>query len=125
VPAALLVGAVYLVVGRAFALPEDHVRAWRLAAWIASGVVYAAHIGYEHFRLRSPPRATAVHAAVAVAIGALGLAVVGMVHSLATTSALRPAWLLALLLWPVFAAVPAFLGALLAATILARVRREP
>src|SRR5450759_888224 len=33
-----------------FALPADHVHAWRLAAWMVSGVAYAAHIGYEHFK---------------------------------------------------------------------------
>lgn len=41
-PAALLVGAVYFLVGRIFALPSDHVHAWRLAAWIVSGAAYAS-----------------------------------------------------------------------------------
>lgn len=68
---ALVLGVVYCLIGRLFALPADHVHAWRLAAWIVSGGAYAAHIGYEHFRLRSSPRLTALRVAVAIAIGAL------------------------------------------------------
>ena len=121
---ALLVGAVYCLIGRVFALPSDHPRVWRLMAWLISGVAYVAHIGYEHFRLRNPPRITALHVALAVAIGAIALAVAGMIHSLLTTSAIRPAWLLALVLFPVVTAVPAFLGALVAGEVLARLRRR-
>ena len=36
--AALLVGVAYVVVGRVFALPGEHARLWRLAAWLVSGV---------------------------------------------------------------------------------------
>ena len=117
---ALLLGVVYFLIGRVFALPADHVHEWRLAAWMVSGVAYAAHIGYEHFKLRSSPRSTAVHVAVAVAIGAFALAVAGMIHSLSTASTIRPAWLLALLIWPAVTAVPAFLGALVAGAVLQR-----
>jgi hypothetical protein len=99
-----------------------HVHVWRLSAWVVSGVAYAAHIGYEHLRLRSSARAAASHAALAVAVGALALAVAGMIRSLATTSAVRPAWLLALVVWPAVTAVPAFLVALLAGALLARIR---
>jgi hypothetical protein len=124
VRAALLVGVVYFLIGRLFTLPTDNVGVWRVAAWLVSGVAYAAHIGYEHFRLRNSPRFTALHAALAVAIGAIGLAVAGMLHSLSTTSAIRPAWLLALVIWPAVTAVPAFLGALVAAELLARLSRR-
>ena len=110
--AALLVGAAYFLVGRAFAAPATHVHAWRLAAWLVSAVIFAAHIGYEHFRLRSPLRSLALHAALAAAIGAFALAVAGAIHSLRAASGLRPAWLLALLAWPLFTGVPAFLVAL-------------
>jgi uncharacterized protein YndB with AHSA1/START domain len=119
-PAALLVGVVYLLVGRLFALPASHVRAWRLAAWLVSGGAYAAHIGFEHLRLRNSPRSTALHVAVAVAIGAFALAVAGMVHSLLTAATIRPAWLLALVIWPAVTAVPAFIVALVGGTLLAR-----
>lgn len=124
VRAALLLGVVYFLIGRLFALPGSHVHAWRLAAWMVSGVAYAAHIGYEHFRLRSSLKVTALHVAVAVAIGALALAVAGMIHSLSTGSALRPAWLLAMVIWPAVTAVPAFLGALVAGAALRRLPRS-
>jgi len=118
---ALLVGVVYFLVGR-FPVPPAHLQAWRLAAWGVSGVALAAHIGYEHFRLRNSARFVALHAAVAVAIGAFLLAVAGMIHSLWTTSTLRPVWFLALVLWPAFTAVPAFLVAFVTATMLSRLR---
>ena len=51
--AVLLVGAFYAIVGIVFAIPAGHVRAWRLAAWVVSGVGYAIHLGYERFRLRN------------------------------------------------------------------------
>lgn len=124
--AALLAGVAYFLVGRLFALPADHVHAWRLAAWIVCGAAYAAHIGYEHFRLRHPPRALAWHAAVGVAIGAFALAVAGMMHALQTGLATRTLWLLALVLWPAITAVPAFLVALAVAVVLGhRTRSVP
>jgi len=45
-----------------------------------------------------------------------------MIRSMATTSTIRPAWLLALAVWPAVTAVPAFLVALVAGKVLARVR---
>lgn len=118
--AALLVGVAYGLIGRLFALPATDVHAWRLAAWIVSVAVYAAHIGYEHFRVRSSPRLTAIHVAVAVAIGAFALVAAGMLHDLWTASTIRPAWLLALVVLPAVTAVPAFLGGLIVATTLRR-----
>ena len=118
IPAALLLGSLYVVVGRVFAAPVTHVQEWRLAAWLVCGVAFASHIAYEHFSLRNSPRLVAWHAAIGVAIGAFLLAVAGMIHSLWTTSTLRPIWFLAIFLWPAFTAVPAFLVALLVATLL-------
>ena len=118
--AALLLGALYLLVGRAFAVPATYVQEWRLAAWMVCGVAFAAHIAYEHFRLRYSPFLVALHAALAVAVGAILLALAGMINSLWTRSPLRPVWLLALVLWPAFTAVPAFFVALAASAILAR-----
>jgi hypothetical protein len=116
----LLFGALYLLVGRAFAVPATYVQEWRLAAWMVCGVAFLAHIAYEHFSLRHSSLLVAWHAALAVAIGALLLALTAMIRSLWATSALRPVWLLALILWPAFTAVPAFLVALAADAILAR-----
>jgi len=117
---ALLVGIVYGLIGRLFALPTGDVHAWRIAAWVVSGVTYAAHIGYEHLRLRNSPRSIAMHVAMAVAMGALALVVAGMLHDLSTASTIRPGWLLALVVLPTVTAVPAFLGGLAAGAVLRR-----
>lgn len=124
VGAALLVGAAYGLIGRLFALPASDVHAWRVAAWIVSGAVYAAHIGYEHLRLRSSPRLTGLHVAVAVAIGALALVVAGMLHDLWTAATIRPAWLFALVVLPAGSAIPAFLGGLVVGATLRRFSAE-
>jgi hypothetical protein len=114
ITASLLFGLAYFLIGRGFAaVPTTHVLAWRYAAWAFSAACFAAHIGYECFRLRRAPLAVALHTAVAVAMGAFLLAVAGMIHS-----GIRPAWLLALVAWPAFTAVPAFLVALAAAALL-------
>ena len=118
--AALLVGVVYFVVGKVFALPANDLRWWRLSAWIVSGGAYAAHIAYEHYRVGSSPRVSASHIALAVAIGAILLAGAGMLHSLSTASAIRPTWLLALVVWPAVTAIPAFVGAFVAGVVLVR-----
>ena len=119
-----LFGFAYFLIGRVFALPTDHVQVWRIAAWLVSSGAYASHIWFEHFRLRNSSRLMAVHAAMAVAIGAFGLAVAGMIHSLSTASAIQPMWLLALVAWPAVTVIPAFLGALAAGAMLRRFPRS-
>lgn len=120
---ALLVGLVYFLVGKLFALPADNVRAWRLAAWAISAAVYAAHIGYEYWRMGNPPRSTALHVSAAVAVGAFGLAVAATVNSWVTPSTNQPwQFLLALVAWPALTALPAFLVALFAGVVLAKFR---
>jgi hypothetical protein len=119
---ALLVGLVYVVIGRVFAVPSDNVKLWRLAAWVLSAVAYGTQIWYEHFRLRNPARSTALHAAIAVAIGAFGLAVAGMIRSMSMPTGFKPRWFLALVAWPPLTAIPAFLVALALALLLARFR---
>ena len=123
--ATLLAGAAYFLIGRLFALPSTHAQAWRLAAWGFSGAAFAAHIGYEHFRLRHPTRVMAGHVALAVALGAIALAVAGAIHSLSNAAAKPLSWLLALVIWPAVTAIPAFLVALAAGTLLARVPSRP
>ena len=88
--AALLIGVVYFLIGRGFALPADQLGVWRLAAWVASAAFAAAHIGYEYFRLNNSPRATALHAATAVAFGAFALALAANIHDLGSDSGYRP-----------------------------------
>ena len=117
---AILFGLGYFLVGRLFAVPGVHAHAWRLAAWAVSAIIYATHFGYERVRLRSEPRMLALHVATAVAIGAFSLALAGMFRSVATLGALKPTWLLALVLFPAFTAVPAFVVGLVAAVALSR-----
>src|SRR5947199_4706892 len=76
VRAMILVAVSYVVIGIGFAAlaKSDHMRLWRLAAWVASALVAAAHIGYEHYRLGSSPRPTALHAAGGVVMGRFCLA---------------------------------------------------
>jgi hypothetical protein len=117
----ILIGVLYCVVGIVFALPSNQVRMWRLAAWVISAAVYAAHIGYEHFTLRNVSRSTALHVAIAVGIGGFALAVAATVHSLLVPpNYQRWRFVLALVVWPVITALPAFLVALAVAALLAR-----
>lgn len=123
--AVILVGIVYPVAGVTFAaLPaaSNQMRVtWRLAAWLISAVAFAAHIWYEHARLQSSPRTIAWHVSLAVALGAFGLAVAANVHAQVTANHQRSI-LLALALWPVMTALPAFVVALASAAVLARTR---
>jgi hypothetical protein len=123
----VILGLVYAFVGIVFALPAIHVEVWRLAAWVVSAVAYAAHICYEHFRLRNATRLAALHVALAVALGAFGVAASANIHSLRLGSANehRHLLLLALGLWPVITALPAFLFALGAGWVLARPSSGP
>ena len=127
--AAILVGVVYLVVGVTFGalagwVSSNQMRVtWRLLAWLISGVAFAAHIGYEHFRLRSSPATTALHASLAVGLGAFGLAGAANIHAQVSGSSHQRALALSLVLWPVLTAVPAFLVALGTAASLALRRR--
>src|SRR5437660_233780 len=118
----VLVGIGYAAVGIVFAVPATHVQAWRLAAWVVSAAAYAAHIAYERFRRQNAPSVAALHVAFAVAVGAFGLAVSANIHSLSTgsTSQHQQLLLLSLGIWPVIAALPAFLVALGISVVLAR-----
>jgi hypothetical protein len=121
---AILAGVLYCAIGIVFALPANQGRLWRLAAWVISAAIYAAHIGYEHFQMGNSPRVTALHTALAVAIGAFGLAVAANVHELWVASSYRLSIALALVAWPVLIALPAFVVALVAAYGLALTRRH-
>ena len=129
VRAMILAAVAYAVVGVGFAALDtsadaDQVHPWRLAAWVASAAVAAAHVGYEHYRLRSSPHPAALHTAGAVALGAFGLALAANVRwLLAEVHGQRPP-LLALPVWPVITAIPAFFVALAVAAVLARWSRR-
>jgi hypothetical protein len=127
VRAVLLVGILYLAAGLGFgalarSAGSNQVRdAWRLAAWAISAAAFAAHIVYEQVRLRSSSRTTALHASLAAGLGAFGLAVAARLHAQATQHHF-PA--IAIAIWPVMTALPAFVVALAAAAVLTRARRS-
>src|SRR6266702_6660935 len=122
---AVFLGIGYALVGIVFAVPATHVQAWRLAAWEVSAIGYAAHTAYERFRLRNSPGSAALHVTFAVTLGAFGLAVGANIHSLASGSNHhRQLLLLALGIWPVITALPAFLVAYGTNLVLARARES-
>jgi hypothetical protein len=127
--AVIVVGALYFLFARisaalAGAAGSPHgMQAWRFAAFVLSALLFAAHIGLEHFRGQRTARATAAHVAFAVALGAFGLAVAANLHSAHGVSPHRHALLLALVVWPVGTALPAFLVAWALAAALGRTRR--
>jgi hypothetical protein len=121
--AAFLAGALYLMIGLGFArLSIPSVFFWRLAAWLVSAVVYAAHMWYQHFRIRSSPHLTALQVACGAAIGAFGLASAAVVHSLTTGTGDLRLLRIALLAWPLITGFPAYMVAFVLTTVLDRVR---
>jgi hypothetical protein len=97
---------------------------WRLAAWAVCAIAFAAHVAYEHFRLRHAPRWAALDAALAVVLGAFGLALRVVLRARAAGTG-RPSHLLALALWPLVTAIPAFFVALAAGAALRRREQMP
>jgi hypothetical protein len=125
--AVILSGVVYLVVGVAFPNPAAANKVqfmWRLAAWLTCALAFAIHICVEHFRFRNSPRTAALHAAMAVALGAFGLAAAANIHARTSGTGNQRLLALALAIWPVITAAPAFVVAWAVAVLLARVRRN-
>jgi len=122
IPVAVIVSATYAFVGVVFALPADHAQTWRLAAWGVSAVAYGAHICYDRLRLGNSHPRVALHIALAVALGAFGLAASANIHALHVGSSTHHRLLLALslALWPLLTAAPAFCIALVASWALTR-----
>ena len=118
-----MVGTLYGVVGIVFAWPSDNLRLWRFGAWIVCGALYVTHLGYEQFRLRNSSLATAWHAATSVALGAFILAGGATIHkAVATSQTPYSRFMLALVIWPIITAVPAFLVGLVIGVVLTTVR---
>jgi NADH:ubiquinone oxidoreductase subunit 5 (subunit L)/multisubunit Na+/H+ antiporter MnhA subunit len=123
----LFVGVAYFVVGYVFGELDDlgvtprGVFLWRLGAWVFSAGTFAVHLWLEYARFRNTPFAIALHAALAVAFGAFLLAVAATFHA-AWIESSAPLWryYIALVAWPIFTAVPAFLVAVIVATGLTR-----
>jgi hypothetical protein len=130
IPAALCAAVLYPAVGVTFTLLDRRagpapVRPWRVAAWIAGGAVFAAHLLYEHLRRRSSPSTAALHAAAAVAAGAFLLAVWINLHRPPNEPGRQRSLVpLALVVFPAVTGIPAFLAGLVSVAALARLRRR-
>jgi len=130
VGAALLVGLIYFVAGLTVAAlakaatSHQMVVTWRLVGWLVSAIAFAAHIGYEQSRVRHSPAATALHAALAVALGACALAAAATLRAVVTGTGSPRLLTLAIVVWPIMAGVPAFLVALAVAAVLGRGRQR-
>lgn len=108
---ALLAGAAYLIIGLGFStLARLGGPAWRPAAWGLSAVVFGLHIRRELARPGASSGARAFHAAVGVALGAFGLALVATLRAVLTAQ-FRFGFILALAAWPLLTGVPAFVAA--------------
>ena len=122
--AIFLVGLAYLVIGLGTAdLARLSGGAWRLVAWATSAGVFLAHLGYERGRLRSAPATTALHAALAVALGAFGLALAATLRAAAAGS-YRGAFALALVAWPAMTGVVSFVAAWVMVTVAGFARND-
>ena len=123
----LIIGATYLAAGLGFgalagtAGSQRLTVAWRLAAWVTSLVAFAAHIAYGRIRARLPASGTAFDAALAVALGAFGLAMAAFMHGVATQHRFPVSMLV---IWPIATAMPAFVVALVAALLLGSAPRR-
>ena len=118
-------GIGYAVVGIAFpnpSSPRESQQMWRLAAWITSVILFGIQLLYEHFRFHNPSRKTALHVAVATAIGAFALAVAANIHALNTGGDNSNLLIASLILWPIIIGVPAFVVAIIIATVLKRIK---
>ena len=114
-------GGIYLKYAADLLLGYTKVNSTEKYRWFRA-VTFGVHVWYEHFRLRNSPRRTALHASMAVALGAFGLAVAANIHSLQAGTGNRQLLALALVIWPIMTGVPAFVVALAAAFGLARIR---
>ena len=121
-----LTGAIYCAIGiglSAFAAwsSSQHV-AWNVASFVVSLVVFAVHIGYEHFGIGNRPLIVAWHASLAVALGSFLLAVSANINSLRVANAPHGLLAMALVIWPLMVGIPAFVVALIAAVALKFIR---
>lgn len=83
----------------------------RLAAWLISFIVFAGQITYERASGDRSDRMVAVRCATAVAIAVLIIAIIGPVRTHWGTPDFRRAALSAVVAWPLFTGVVAFVVA--------------
>ncbi len=106
----VLIGAVYFFFGVAFAALAGSSgsgstrETWNRLGFLTSAVVFALHIGYEHFRLRNSSLKAALHVSAAVALGALALAVRVNVNGFTMGASNQGLRAFALVAWPAITA---------------------
>jgi len=121
----LLAGAAYVLVGTGtatlagLASSAAAVKGWRLAAWLLSLAVFALHFALERHR-RARRLRVAARVALAVAVGALGVAALGPIRTHWGEPSRPKLVVLSLVAWPILTGVPAFVVALLAGLLLDR-----
>ena len=94
-------------------------KGWRLAAWVLSVMVFSIHFAIERQHHQRPVR-VATRVALAVAIGAFGVAALGPVRMHWGEPTRGKLVLLSLVAWPILTGVPAFVVALVGAVALDR-----
>lgn len=122
---ALLAGAAYVAIGTGTTVLAGSasslagVKAWRLAAWLLSLAVFGLHFAMERRRFDGHVR-VAVHVALGVALGALGVAALGPARAHWADASRTRLVLLSLVAWPIITGVPAFATALVGGMIVDR-----
>ena len=117
----LLAGLAYVAIGRFFPNPATDPFWWRLGAWALSAIILATQLVYEHRQGRLPPD-TGRRVASGAAIGGFGLALSAMLFAWHRSGGIGKTWPIALVVWPLFLAVPSFIVAYVGATLLRRYR---
>ncbi len=92
---------------------------WRLVAWILSALVFVIHVWLMRLKRNQPVRRSALLAALGAGCGGFLLAAAANVHSAVTHTGRRGLVGLALLVWPLAIFIPAFVVALMLATVMA------
>jgi hypothetical protein len=126
----LLASVAYVVIGvgtaalAGIATSPAGVKGWRLAAWLLSLAVFGIHVASA--RRRPGGRSSAaLEVALAVALGAFGVAALGPVRSHWGEPHLMRVALLSLIAWPLLTGVPAFGAALVAGYLIDRIHGDP
>jgi len=122
----------YFATGVASALVSNPIAAHgaqamiRITALAIGGLVFGAHVRHEFLILGNTPRRTAVRVSWAAGLGGLALAAYMVVYNLVVRSRSFGSVALVLIVWPLLAAVLAYIPAIMAAkgVVLWRNRRQ-
>jgi hypothetical protein len=99
-------------------------KAWRLAGWALSLAVFMVHVVASRHRQPGSPLGAAARVAIAVAVAALVLAIVGPVRGHWGEPAIGRVALLSVVLWPLMTGIPAFGVAVAVGHVIDRIGRR-